>query len=378
MNGNFRVGSLFGIPFYINVSWFIVLVLVTLNFGGGLAAQFPALGAGALPLGFVAGLLLFASVLLHELGHSYAAQRQGIGVSSITLFLFGGLANLDDEAKTPGGAFWIAVAGPLVSLALFLLLSLVAGSGLLAGPAVAIAGLLAYINLILATFNMIPGLPLDGGNVLKSLVWKVTGNRFTGTIWASRVGQFIGWSAIAIGGLSVLGLSNLGSFWTLIIGWFLLQNAGRSAQSATIQSALAGLTAADAVVKDSPITTADTTLRDLANAAIRAGDRQQWRRFLVQDEEGKLLGAINLDALKNIPTHQWGIHQVKEFITPVPAENCVESDLSLLDVANKLEQQGTQALTVIRQNGTLVGLLEKSAIIQLLKTDESAQNAQSV
>jgi Zn-dependent protease len=329
-------------------------------------------------LGFVAGLLLFASVLLHELGHSYAAQRQGIGVSSITLFLFGGLANLDDEAKTPGGAFWIAVAGPLVSLALFLLLSLVAGSGLLAGPAVAIAGLLAYINLILATFNMIPGLPLDGGNVLKSLVWKVTGNRFTGTIWASRVGQFIGWSAIAIGGLSVLGLSNLGSFWTLIIGWFLLQNAGRSAQSATIQSALAGLTAADAVVKDSPITTADTTLRDLANAAIRAGDRQQWRRFLVQDEEGKLLGAINLDALKNIPTHQWGIHQVKEFITPVPAENCVESDLSLLDVANKLEQQGTQALTVIRQNGTLVGLLEKSAIIQLLKTDESAQNAQSV
>jgi len=378
MNGNFRVGSLFGIPFYINVSWFIVLVLVTLNFGGGLAAQFPALGAGALPLGFVAGLLLFASVLLHELGHSYAAQRQGIGVSSITLFLFGGLANLDDEAKTPGGAFWIAVAGPLVSLALFLLLSLVAGSGLLAGPAVAIAGLLAYINLILATFNMIPGLPLDGGNVLKSLVWKITGNRFTGTIWASRVGQFIGWSAIAIGGLSVLGLSNLGSFWTLIIGWFLLQNAGRSAQSATIQSALAGLTAADAVVKDSPITTADTTLRDLANAAIRAGDRQQWRRFLVQDEEGKLLGAINLDALKNIPTHQWGIHQVKEFITPIPAENCVESDLSLLDVANKLEQQGTQALTVIRQNGTLVGLLEKSAIIQLLKTDESAQNAQSV
>ncbi len=375
MNGNFRVGNLFGIPFYINISWFIVLVLVTLNFGGGLASQFPALGINALILGLVAGLLLFASVLLHELGHSYAAIRQGIGVNSITLFLFGGLANLDEEAKTPGGAFWIAVAGPLVSLALFIALFLLTGSGVLSGPTAAIAGLLAYINLILATFNMIPGLPLDGGNVLKSIVWKLTGNRFTGTIWASRVGQFIGWTAIILGALSILGISNVGSFWTLIIGWFLLQNAGRSAQSATIQSALSGLTAADAVVKDSPIISAETTLRDLANSAIRSGN--QWKRFLVQDETGQLLGEVHLDVLRAVPTNDWPHNQVRDFIKSVPAENQVQSDLSLLDVAAKLEQQGLQALAVIQTNGTLVGLLEKSAIIKLLQSSQQEAKVQS-
>jgi Zn-dependent protease len=370
MNGNFRVGNLFGIPFYINISWFIVLVLVTLNFGGGLAAQFPALGLGAIALGFVAGLLLFASVLLHELGHSYAAKSQGIGVNSITLFLFGGLASLDEEAKTPGGAFWIAIAGPLVSLILFIGLFLLTGSGLLSGPPAAIAGLLAYINLVLATFNMIPGLPLDGGNVLKAIVWKVTGNRFTGTIWASRVGQLIGWTAIVFGGLSILGISNIGSFWTLIIGWFLLQNAGRSAQSATIQSALSGLTAADAVMEDSPIITAEMTLRDLANAAIRSGN--QWKRFLVQDATGQFLGEIHLDILRTVPTNEWPQELVSAFIKPVPAENRVSSDLSLLDVAEKLEREGLQALAVIQTNGTLVGLLEKSAIIKRLQ--ESRQN----
>ncbi|MEB3225636.1 MAG: site-2 protease family protein [Synechococcus sp.] len=375
MNGNFRVGNLFGIPFYINISWFIVLVLVTLNFGGGLAAQFPSLGISALFLGFIAGLMLFASVLLHELGHSYAAMRQGIGVNSITLFLFGGLANLDDEAKTPGGAFWIAVAGPLVSLALFIALFLLTDSRILSGPPLAIASLLAYINLILATFNMIPGLPLDGGNVLKSIVWKLTGNRFTGTIWASRVGQFIGWTAVILGGLSILGLSNVGSFWTLIIGWFLLQNAGRSAQSATIQSALSGLTAADAVVKDSPIVTADLTLRDLANAAIRSGN--QWKRFLVQDEMGQLLGEISVDALKTVPTNEWPHERVGAFIKPVPAENQVLSDLSLLDVAEKLERQGLQALAVTQTNGTLVGLLEKSAIIKRLQAGQQNPEMQS-
>ena len=220
MNGNLRVGSLFGIPFFINVSWFFVLALVTLNFGGGLAAQFPGLGVQAWSLGLVLGLLLFGSVLLHELGHSFAAKQQGIGVNSITLFLFGGLASLEDEAKTPTGAFWIAVAGPLVSLALFGLLTGIASSGLMSGPMATIVALLAYINLILATFNMIPGLPLDGGNVLKAVVWKITGNRYRGIRWASRMGQLIGWLAISLGALSVLGLSNIGSFWTLIIGWF--------------------------------------------------------------------------------------------------------------------------------------------------------------
>ncbi|MCM1982067.1 site-2 protease family protein [Lyngbya confervoides] len=375
MNGNLRVGSLFGIPFFINLSWFFVLALVTLNFGNGLAARFPSLGGSALLLGLGAGLLLFASVLMHELGHSFAAQQRGIKVNSITLFLFGGLASLEEEAKTPGGAFWIAVAGPLVSLGLFLLLSLLAFSGWVSGPPAAIVGLLAYINLVLAAFNMIPGLPLDGGNVLKAAVWKATGNRFRGIRWASRLGQIIGWIAIGLGLLSILGISNLGSVWSLIIGWFLLQNAGQSAQSASIQEALAGLTAADAVCEQSPIVEAQCTLRDLADRAVLTREKQQWQRFLVEDEFHRFIGTVDLSVLQTLPAQQWADYRVQDFLKPMDQKNQVRSDRSLLEVASQLEQQGSQALAVIRDNGTLVGLLEKSAIVRLLQQRQQSQPA---
>lgn len=375
MNGNIRVGNLFGIPFYLNISWFLVLALVTLDFGNGLGAQFPWLGGSALVLGLITGLLLFTSVVLHELGHSFAAQQRGIDVNSISLFLFGGLASLNDEAKTPSGAFWIAVAGPLVSLALFIALSGIAVSGLVTGPTAAIVGLLAYINLILATFNMIPGLPLDGGNVLKAIVWKITGNRFKGTLWASRVGQLIGWTAVIFGALSVLGLSNIGSFWSLIIGWFLLQNAGQSAQSATIQEALAGLTAADAVAEESPIVTVDATLREFADLAIVTNNKNNWQRFLVKDQDDQLVGTIHLDSLKSIPSTQWSDYRVNQFLKPMTAEGQIGSDQPLLDVVGKLEKQGIQALAVIRDNGTLVGLLEKSTILRLLQNGSQSQPA---
>lgn len=367
MNGNLRVGSLFGIPFFINVSWFLVLAFVTLNFGGGLARQFPELGATAWSLGLVSGLLLFASVLMHELGHSLVAKQQGIGVNSITLFLFGGLASLDEEAKTPAGAFWIAIAGPLVSLGLFFLLRGVAASGLIAGPMVAIVGLLAYVNLSLALFNMIPGLPLDGGNVLKAIVWQFSGNRYRGIRWASRMGQVIGWAAIAFGALSVLGLSNIGSFWTLIIGWFLLRNANQSASAATIQETLSGLTAADAVLDNSPIVNVNSSLRELADMLLVASRPVQWQRFLVQDDQAQLVGTVALDALKTIPSSQWSDCQVRDLVQPMTPEIQVQSDQPLLDVMGQLEKQGISALAVTCANGTLVGLLEKAQIINLLK-----------
>lgn len=374
MNGNLRIGSLFGIPFFINISWFFVLALTTLNFGGGLLAQFPWLGSRAIVLGLISGLLLFASVLLHELGHSFVAQQQGIRVNSITLLLFGGLASLEEEAKTPTGAFWIAVAGPLVSLALFGLLTLVVGSGVVTGPLVAIVSLLAYINLALAIFNMLPGLPLDGGNVLKAIIWKVTDNRYRGIRWASRSGQFFGWLAVAIGTLSILGLSNLGSFWTLLIGWFLLQNAGQSAQSANIGEALSEFNAADAVLENSPVVNGDDTLRHLADVAALMS-ANGWQRFLVKDHDDQLVGMIHLDVLKEMPSEQWPNYQVRSYSKPIAEDIIIRSDQPLVDVVTTLEKQGVSALAVIRENGTLVGLLEKAKIATLIQKKGQLQAA---
>ncbi|MGJ3252204.1 MAG: site-2 protease family protein [Elainellaceae cyanobacterium] len=372
MNGNIRVGNLFGIPFYINPSWFIVFGLVTFVYGSDLA-QFPQL-TGALPwlLGMVTALMLFASVLAHELGHSVVAMSQGIEVKSITLFIFGGLASLGEESKTPLQSFLVAIAGPVVSFALFGAFFIVSTFAGLSGPLAAVVALLAYINLALGAFNLIPGLPLDGGNVLKSIVWKITGKPYRGIAFASRVGQFFGWVGIVLGLDSVFGFSTLiglqpiGSIWTLLIGWFLLQNAGRSAQSAAIQEQLSGLTAADAVYPNSPMVSADLSLRELANNHIIGSD-MNWRKYLVVDDENKVIGEIEVNAMKNIPTNDWWTVNVRDVMQPAEQIKTVSSDKPLLDVIGMLEDEQLSALAVTKDNGVLVGLLEKASITELLR-----------
>lgn len=374
MNGTIRVGNLFGIPFYVAQSWFLVLGLVTWNYTSGLAAQFPALG-GSLPLllGFVTALLLFASVLAHELGHSFVALRQGIEVKSITLFLFGGLASLGEESKTPAEAFWVAIAGPLVSILLFTLIAVIQVGTPVSGPLAGILGVLAYVNLGLAVFNLIPGLPLDGGNILKALVWKITGNPYKGVVFASRVGQFIGWMAIASGLIPLVLFGSFGNFWNLLIGWFLLQNAGRAAQSATVQEKLKGLTAADAVTPNSPVVSADLSLREFADESILSNGR--WQRFLVTDDVGQLIGAITVDDLKILPTTRWSEMQVKDLMQHIEHSTVVQSNQSLLEAVMLLEKQQHSALPVIQDNGVLVGILEKASILNLLQKRAQANPA---
>ncbi|MCW5314916.1 CBS domain-containing protein [Nostoc sp. KVJ3] len=367
MNGTIRVGNLFGIPFYIHPSWFLVLGLVTWSYSSGLAAQFPQLSAGlALLLGLMTALMLFASVVAHELGHSFVAIGQGIDVKSITLFIFGGLASLEKESKTPGAAFWVAIAGPMVSLLLFGILTAIGITTTASGPLAAILGVLASVNLALALFNLIPGLPLDGGNILKAVVWKITGNPYKGVTFASRVGQIFGWVAILSGIVPLLFFGSFGNFWNLLIGFFLLQNAGNAAQFARVQEKLTGLTAEDAVTIDSPIVSANLSLREFADERVISG--QNWHRFLVTDNDGQLVGAIAVDNLRTIPTAMWSETQVKEVMRPITESTTVQSDQPLLEVMQLLEEQKLSVLPVIRKNGVLVGILEKTAIIQLLQS----------
>ncbi|PSP04749.1 MAG: site-2 protease family protein, partial [Cyanobacteria bacterium SW_7_48_12] len=192
MQANWRFGSLFGIPLYINSSWFLILALVTIfnagNFNASGAFQGSSLFFGWIA-GFVMALLLFGSVLLHELGHSLVAKAQGIPVNSITLFLFGGVAAIGRESNTPGKAFQVAIAGPVVSITLFGLFTVVTPLLSESSATQTLALNLARTNLVLGLFNLIPGLPLDGGQVLKAAIWKLNGDRFVGGRWASRTGQ---------------------------------------------------------------------------------------------------------------------------------------------------------------------------------------------
>ncbi|MEO1802574.1 MAG: site-2 protease family protein, partial [Cyanobacteria bacterium J06629_2] len=363
MNGNIRFGNLFGIPFFINPSWFFVLALVTWTYGNGLT-EFPSL-SGAMPwlLGLVTALLLFSSVLAHELGHSFVAISQGIPVKSITLFIFGGLATLEKESETPLQAFSVAIAGPLVSLLLYGLFTLVVSTTPLSLPLQAIIGLLAYINLVLAAFNMIPGLPLDGGNVLKAIVWKITGNPNKGVIIAGRVGQVIGWIAISLGILSFFNIG-FGSIWTLLIGTFLLQNAGFAAQSATVQDKLSQYTAEDAVIADSPIVRDNLSIREFVNNYVIGKER--WKKFLVVDENRQLLGSITTEDLKQIHTSEWNDVYLTKLVQPVPEADTIAAQTSLLDAAKLFETKGNQELVVVNDLGMVLGLLEKASIIKLM------------
>jgi Zn-dependent protease/CBS domain-containing protein len=366
MNSTIRVGNLFGIPFYVHPSWFLVLGLVTWSYSSALATQFPQLGGGLpLLLGLMTALLLFSSVVAHELGHSFVAIRQKIDVKSITLFIFGGLASLEKESQTPAEAFWVAIAGPIVSIILFAIATTIDFVTAASGPLAAILSLLASVNLTLALFNLIPGLPLDGGNILKALVWKITGKSYKGVAVASRIGQIFGWLAIASGVIPLLLFGSFVNFWNLLIGFFLLQNAGNAAQFARVQEKLTGLTAADAVTKDSPIVKADLSLRELADQKLL--NAQEYRRFLVTDEQGQLLGAISVDNLRNIPNTLWAETPVSQVMQPIEQSSTVQSDKPLLEVVQLLEKQKTSALAVIRDNGFLVGILEKAAIINLLQ-----------
>ncbi len=373
MNNNIRIGNLFGIPFYINPSWFIVLGLVTLTYSARLAEVFPSLGALAWVLGLIAALLLFASVLAHELGHSFVALNQGIEVNSITLFIFGGLASLGEESKTPGDAFKVAIAGPLVSFMLFGVFSLTNAFLALPGPLQAIVGLLAYINLVLGIFNLIPGLPLDGGNILKALVWKITGKPYKGIAFASSVGQFFGWVGILLGIASIFGLSDIGSPWTLLIGWFLLQNAGRSAQSAAIQEKLSGYTAGDAVYPDSPVAKASQSLRELANNYIIGSDHN-WRKFLVTDDEGHLMGEIDVDALKAVPTAEWWDVSVEQLTHPIETFTTISGNVPLLDVLNLFQGDEAGVVIVVDESSQVLGLIERESVFKMLQDDEQQES----
>ena len=375
MNGNIRIGNLFGIPFFINPSWFFVLGLVTWSYGSSLT-QFPQL-TGVMPwlLGLVAALLLFSSVLAHELGHSFVAISQGIPVKSITLFIFGGLATLEKESETPLQAFLVAIAGPLVSILLFGVLSFLVATVPLSLPIKAVVSLVAYINLVLAVFNMIPGLPLDGGNVLKSIVWKITGNPNKGVIFAGRVGQVIGWIAIALGILSIFGISQIGSIWTLLIGVFLLQNAGFAAQSATVQDKLSQYTAKDAVIEDSPIVSNNLSLREFVNNYVIGKER--WKKFLVVDENRHLIGAVTTEDLKEIPTSQWNDVYLNELVKPVPDTDTLRASTSLLEVAKLLETKPRE-LIVIDETGEVLGLLEKSSIVKLMAQEEEVKSKAAI
>lgn len=361
MQASWKIGSLFGIPLFLDPLWFIILTFVTLNFGLNYLQWGNVLAGSA---GLVMALLLFGSVVLHELGHSIVARSQGIKVNSITLFLFGGIAAIEEESKTPGEALQVAIAGPSVSIALFVLLMLLSYILPTSSLASLMMGDLARINLILALFNLIPGLPLDGGQIFKAAVWKVTGDRFLAVHWAAKAGQILGWSAIAAGAVLEFSTGELvGGLWLVLLGWFGVRNATTYDRVTTLQETLLKLVAADAMTREFRVVDANQTLRSFADLYLLETNT---RPVYFAESDGRYRGMVSIDDLRLVERSQWESQTVQSIVHPIAEIPHVTESTSLVEVINSMETQQLPWITVLSPAGAIAGIIDRGDIVRSL------------
>jgi len=365
MRGSLTLGKVFGIPIKLHTSWFLVAALVTWSLAGSFFPQaypgWPALTYWA--VGAVTAGLFFASVLLHELGHSLVALREKVPVRNITLFIFGGVAQISSEPTTAAAEFRIAVAGPLTSLALAGLSGLpslmLAGSPVLAAP-------LAYaarINLMLAVFNLIPGFPLDGGRVLRAILWGLGGSLRTATRWATRVGHGVAYLFVLLGLGQMFLLGNLlNGLWILFIGWYLKDAAESSYQQAVLRDMLTGVTVRDVMTQGCAAVPVDMRLdRLVADYILNAGQRC----FFVT-EEGDVVGLVTLHNIRAVPRDRWSQMAIGQIMTPVETPFLAHSDEDVLTLLRRMDEADVNQVPVT-EGGNLLGLFTRGNLLRYMQ-----------
>ncbi|UCF20087.1 MAG: site-2 protease family protein [Gemmatimonadota bacterium] len=363
MNGGFRIAKFFGFDVRLDLSWFVVFFLVLWTFA---ESVFPyrhrGLSSTEYGLMAVAGaLLFFASVLLHELAHSAVARARGIQVEGITLFIFGGMARIRSEAMNPKDEFLITVVGPLSSAAIGLALLVTASIGRKVGLPVTVTGVadyLALLNFVLAVFNLIPGFPLDGGRLLRSLVWHLTRDLRKATRWASLTGRGFGFVMIGLGIVYLFGNSLIFGMWLVFIGWFLYQAAESSYRQLILRRILEGVRAEEAMTRHPEAVPAELTLRDLVDDYFL---RRRFGAFPVEDSDGSLLGLITLTQVKAVDRHKWPTIRVREVMTQICEAVKVQKEDSLAEVLTKLESAGVGRALVV-DDGRLEGVISRADV----------------
>lgn len=354
-----RLGSLLGIPFFLDPSWFLILGFLTIINARNFTESLGATLAWSAGLGMA--LLLFGSVILHELGHSLVARAQGIKVNSITLFVFGGVASIERESKTPREAFQVAIAGPAVSLVLFGLFYLLSQVLPLSEVAQQIVRDIATINLVIALFNLIPGLPLDGGQVLKAAVWKLTGNRFQAVLWAAKIGKILGGLAIAFGIVLALISQEWVILWIAFIGAFIIRNASAYERLTRLQETLLNLVVADAMTRDFRVVDANQSLRAFADQYILSDSQTPLPYYATQD--GRYRGLVAIEDLHFIERSNWDTQTLASIVRPLSELATVEEKASLVEAINSLESHQIKRLTVLSPAGTIAGVIDRGDVV---------------
>jgi Zn-dependent protease len=384
MRNGFRIARIFDINIEVDWSWLLIFALVTWNLSASFSNLHADWGTGlAWGLAITASLLFFGSVLLHELAHSLVAKARGLPVRRINLFLFGGVSNIEREPPSPSTEFWMAIVGPITSIVLGLALLL--GSGMITStgnvvtnpeefltqlsPLSTMLIWLGTVNIFLGFFNLVPGFPLDGGRVLRSILWGISDNLRKATRWATGIGQGIAWLMILSGfamafgvSIPIFGTGMVSGLWLVFIGWFLNSSAIASYRQVVIQDILEDVPVTRMMRSDPPTVSPTITVDELVNNGVMGTDDHA---FPVVEKE-RLVGLVTLEDIRSIGRDSWDTTVVQEIMTPVDQLVSIKLEEDASEALIKLRSQDVRQLPVM-QNGALAGLLRRRDIIKWLQ-----------
>jgi len=365
-----RLGRIAGIEFGVNWSWLVVFALIVWTLASGI---FPSTNPGLskathIAMAIVAAFLFFLSLLLHEFGHALRARREGIEIDGITLWLFGGVARFKGSFQSAGAEFRVAIAGPVVSLALgvlFVLIALIPG---IPSAVDGVAAWLGYINLTLLVFNLIPAPPLDGGRVLHAALWRWRGDYVWATRAAANVGRAFGYLLIAVGIAMFIFQSSFSGAWLAFLGWFLLNAATAEARYLLTQQALSGVHVRDVMTPNPVVVSPDTTLGEFMDSIMVS---QRHTTYPVV-EDGKPVGLLPFRCVANVPRGEWDVRRVRDCLIPLDEVPVLREGEEAVDALAELSQSaGGHGLVV--SNGGLAGIVSTSDLARALEARRRAK-----
>jgi Zn-dependent protease/predicted transcriptional regulator len=363
VNGKgFVIGRVHGIPISVDASWLIIFFLIWMYFWSDLVQQGIAASQTGVWVGaFVGTVLFFGSVVVHELSHSLVSVGRGIPVKRIRLFVFGGVSEIEEEATTPGVEFAITIAGPLASVVLagmFFGCSLLFASGTIVDR---LCVQLAWINGILGVFNLAPGFPLDGGRVLRSIVWKVTGDLDRATRVAVAGGRGVAIVMVVVGVITLLTRGNLGGLWWIVLGWFLFQAAGSAQAQMEAKESLRGVTAGQIMTPAPVAVDGDLSLQDLFDHYFM---QHNYSCFPVV-EEGRVRGIVSLRQLREVDRERWPAVRTAEVMRRLEPGDAVPAQTDVESLIPRLDQEGRRVVVV--SDDRLVGIISSSDVARWIQ-----------
>ena len=363
-----RIVSIGGIAIEVHFSWFLILAVITYLLGAGL---FPDMYEGWSTatywlVGAAAALLLFVTVLLHELAHAVVAIRRGLPVPRITLFIFGGVSHLSRQPRSAGEEFFIAAAGPATSLALALVIF--GASYLVRGSSEQLEAMftyLAFVNVMIAVFNILPGFPLDGGRVLRSIVWKRTRSFRKATRIATGTGEAFGWGVIAAGAVLLFMSQWVPGVWAIMIGWFLLNAARAEGNSIRMDTLLSRLRARDLMHRTFTEVTPSVSIQTVVDEyMIGKGERA-----VVIANDDYVIGILTVSDLARVPRGEWASTPAQRIMTPRSEVVTIAAEAPATDVMPLLAQRRLNQLPVIDE-GRMIGIISRRELLDRLQIAE--------